>query len=145
MERNLSLRLKDTEYVANVMDWEAQILQLCKLARVVKVEEWELWWCNWDLECIHKEQDLVMIVVVRENLLMIRRSARHAKGKKSRRKRRSLRLKLIRGLLMEKNILFMEKLMKSLIVNLEMFLFKSLRRSISSLQGKELIWQWIKK
>ena len=39
MERNLSLRLKDTEYVANVMDWEAQILQLCKLARVVKVEE----------------------------------------------------------------------------------------------------------
>ena len=39
MERNLSLRLKDTEYVANVMDWEAQILQLCNLARVVKVEE----------------------------------------------------------------------------------------------------------
>lgn len=66
-----------------------------------------------------------MIVMEKERLLMIRRSARLVKGRKLRRKRRSSKLRLIRELLMEISTTFMEKGMKYLIVNLAMWWFKS--------------------
>lgn len=70
-------------------------------------------------ECTPRELVLVMNVTEKENKLIRQKCAKLAMGKKSKKRKRSLKLKLTKVLQMVNNIPFMEREMKFLILKPE--------------------------
>ena len=98
-----------------------------------------------DLVCTLNVRHLATSAVVRVRLWIPLRFAKPVKERRLRKRTRLSQLKLIRVLLMERDILFTERVMKFLILRQVMFLFRLKRRSTRFSQERVPISTWKKK